>query len=97
MITSAAMRAGFSGGLVVDFPNSAKAKKYYLVLMVGQSAEVVEAQPLTGEEGRPANGVSVVRCHLAVVLSRVHPRSITDPLAGTSYSYAKLHVHVVCC
>ena len=35
LITSAAMRAGFGGGLVVDYPNSTKAKKYFLVLMVG--------------------------------------------------------------
>eukprot|EP00095_Tigriopus_kingsejongensis_P004515 snap_masked-scaffold427_size174323-processed-gene-0.23 protein:Tk04515 transcript:snap_masked-scaffold427_size174323-processed-gene-0.23-mRNA-1 annotation:"pseudouridine-5 -monophosphatase isoform x1" len=33
MITSQSMRAGFSGGLVVDYPNSSKAKKYFLVLM----------------------------------------------------------------
>ena len=31
-ITTAALKSGFSGGLVVDYPNSAKAKKYYLVL-----------------------------------------------------------------
>eukprot|EP00889_Picochlorum_renovo_P000333 jgi/Picre1/27363/NNA_000330.t1 len=35
MITNAAMRVGFSGGLVVDFPHSTRAKKYFLVLMVG--------------------------------------------------------------
>lgn len=35
MITSAAMKSGFSGGLVIDYPNSAKAKKYYLVLEAG--------------------------------------------------------------
>lgn len=35
MISNAAMSAGFTGGLVVDYPNSAKAKKYYLVLMTG--------------------------------------------------------------
>lgn len=80
MITSAAMRAGFSGGLVVDFPNSAKAKKYYLVLMVGQSAEAVEARALTGEESRPSNGVSVVGRHL--VLLMWNPRIMTDRLAG---------------
>lgn len=28
-------QAGFTGGLVVDFPRSAKAKKYYLCLMTG--------------------------------------------------------------
>jgi len=40
MISNAAMRVGFSGGLVVDFPHSTKAKKYFLVLMVGGSAAV---------------------------------------------------------
>jgi 18S rRNA (guanine1575-N7)-methyltransferase len=35
MITKAAMKSGFSGGLVVDFPHSTKAKKLYLVLDAG--------------------------------------------------------------
>ena len=30
-----ASKAGFSGGVVVDYPNSTKAKKYYLCLMTG--------------------------------------------------------------
>lgn len=34
-IMSMATRAGFGGGLVVDYPNSAKARKIYLVLWVG--------------------------------------------------------------
>ncbi|XP_043223223.1 probable 18S rRNA (guanine-N(7))-methyltransferase [Amphibalanus amphitrite] len=53
MITSQAMKAGFTGGLVVDYPNSTKAKKMFLVLMTGG------AQPLPaalGEDG-PANTV----------------------------------------
>ncbi len=32
LISSCAASAGFAGGLVVDYPNSTKAKKYYLVL-----------------------------------------------------------------
>lgn len=32
MITSAAMKSGFTGGLVVDYPHSTRAKKYYLVI-----------------------------------------------------------------
>jgi 18S rRNA (guanine1575-N7)-methyltransferase len=35
MLVSSAMRAGFSGGLVIDYPNSTRAKKTYLVLMAG--------------------------------------------------------------
>lgn len=38
MITSAALRCGFGGGLVVDFPHSAKAKKHFLVIYAGLSA-----------------------------------------------------------
>ncbi len=35
MITTSAMKNGFSGGLVVDYPHSAKAKKMYLVINAG--------------------------------------------------------------
>lgn len=38
MITNAAMGAGFTGGVVVDYPNSTKAKKFYLVLFAGGSS-----------------------------------------------------------
>lgn len=43
MITAQAMKAGFYGGVVVDYPNSAKAKKYYLVLMTGGAAPMPKA------------------------------------------------------
>jgi hypothetical protein len=35
MISAAALRSGFSGGLVVDYPHSTRAKKYFLCLMCG--------------------------------------------------------------
>jgi len=35
LITSQAMRAGFTGGVVVDYPNSTRAKKIFLVLFAG--------------------------------------------------------------
>lgn len=53
-LTASAMRAGFAGGLVVDFPHSTRAKKYFLVLMVGGNAGggVPAARGLDGgEEG----------------------------------------------
>ena len=31
-ITNAAIKEGFTGGVYIDYPNSAKAKKYYLIL-----------------------------------------------------------------
>jgi len=43
LVTEQAMKAGFYGGIVVDFPNSAKAKKYFLVLMTGGADQLPEA------------------------------------------------------
>ena len=36
------MKNGFTGGLIVDFPNSKKAKKYFLFLMAGYSEEIMK-------------------------------------------------------
>lgn len=49
MITSAALKAGFSGGLIIDYPNSAKAKKYFLVIEAGarRNLGIVEVQGKT--------------------------------------------------
>lgn len=35
LVTKQAMKAGFTGGVVVDYPNSSKAKKFFLVLFTG--------------------------------------------------------------
>ncbi|OXU24326.1 hypothetical protein TSAR_005837 [Trichomalopsis sarcophagae] len=43
IITSAATRAGFFGGTIVDFPNSKKAKKFFLVLMTTGAIELPRA------------------------------------------------------
>jgi len=43
LITTQATKAGFTGGVVVDFPNSAKAKKFYLCLFSGPSTFVPKA------------------------------------------------------
>jgi 18S rRNA (guanine1575-N7)-methyltransferase len=54
MITQSAQRAGFGGGVVVDYPNSRKARKMYLCLMVGQ-AEIPKG--LDGEEMKVGDAV----------------------------------------
>ncbi|XP_063628507.1 probable 18S rRNA (guanine-N(7))-methyltransferase [Cydia splendana] len=43
LLTSQAMKAGFYGGVVIDYPNSTKAKKFFLVLMTGGSAPLPKA------------------------------------------------------
>lgn len=71
LISSCAAAAGFSGGLVVDYPNSTKAKKYFLCLsfekaykapkgLDGQSGNlttVAVSQRQRGRRGQPRKGL----------------------------------------
>ncbi|KAF7363618.1 Williams-beuren syndrome critical region protein 22 [Mycena sanguinolenta] len=52
LITSIAQKAGFGGGIVVDYPNSKKAKKVFLCLYVGGGGGGAQQLPegLDGEE-----------------------------------------------
>ena len=64
LITGQALRAGFMGGVVVDYPNSAKAKKMFLCLFAGtvvtklpaglgtQSTQGKESAIFTGQRKR---------------------------------------------
>ena len=54
MITQQAMKSGFTGGILVDYPNSAKAKKFFLVLMTGGAAPLPQA--LGSEQGVESGG-----------------------------------------
>jgi len=56
LLTAAAMRSGFTGGLVVDFPNSTKAKKYFLVLFAG--SPVGQTHLPKGLDDEPRNTVA---------------------------------------
>jgi len=42
IITNAALENGFTGGVVVDYPHSSKAKKYYLFLQAGYTNESIQ-------------------------------------------------------
>ena len=53
---STATKAGFTGGLVVDYPNSKKAKKFYLCLMSGAPANASLPQALGVEGSEGVNG-----------------------------------------
>lgn len=63
MITAAALRAGFGGGLVVDFPHSAKAKKHFLVIYAGLSGDMPKQVPqgLQGEIDEHRKTVAVAQ------------------------------------
>ncbi|KAF4520043.1 hypothetical protein B566_EDAN008331 [Ephemera danica] len=59
LVMAQAMRAGFSGGLVVDFPNSSKAKKIFLVLMTGGAQVLPAALGTRLSRQRPVRGKPV--------------------------------------
>nr|CAG4635659.1 EOG090X0BBW [Artemia franciscana] len=68
LITTQAMKSGFTGGLVVDFPNSTKAKKYFLVLMTGGVG--LEMDLGTGVSGVTLERVKQIRQSKSVKKSR---------------------------
>ena len=55
MITTQSMKAGFTGGLVVDYPNSTKAKKYFLVLMTSGNQQMPQALGTGAADQQAAN------------------------------------------
>jgi 18S rRNA (guanine1575-N7)-methyltransferase len=67
LIMQCASRVGFAGGLVVDYPNSTKAKKYYLCLSFERSYQVPTALG-TGNDS-------------VETLARVTSRSVSLPLS----------------
>ncbi|XP_069788433.1 18S rRNA (guanine-N(7))-methyltransferase isoform X2 [Narcine bancroftii] len=50
LISTQAMKAGFTGGVVVDYPNSNKAKKFFLCLFAGVSGKLPEGLGVQQEE-----------------------------------------------
>ncbi|KAI0030377.1 williams-Beuren syndrome critical region protein 22 [Vararia minispora EC-137] len=56
LITQIAQRAGFGGGVVVDYPNSKKARKVFLVLYVGDGGAAQVPRGLENEEPNEAEG-----------------------------------------
>ena len=81
MLTTAAVRCGFSGGLVVDYPHSAKARKHYLCLFAGLDG----AQPSAGHGGEESKSQSLFdlrRSKYKVRRCAVHPLALCPVLAG---------------
>ncbi|KAJ1968120.1 18S rRNA (guanine1575-N7)-methyltransferase, partial [Dimargaris xerosporica] len=79
LIMSTATHAGFTGGLVIDYPNSKKAKKYYLCLFAGQGAGARQELPrglgTETDDAVPANGVRYSGGHIQTHGSRRGKRS----------------------
>lgn len=61
LIRDQAMKAGFYGGVVIDYPNSSRAKKHFLVLMTGGSAQLPKALGVEEEEASQVNFIKSKR------------------------------------
>lgn len=59
LISETATRVGFAGGVVVDYPNSAKAKKHYLVLSFDKSSAAKRKAGATEAVAEQAQHVTV--------------------------------------
>ncbi|ERN10002.1 hypothetical protein AMTR_s00013p00229960 [Amborella trichopoda] len=107
MITSAAMRSGFSGGLVVDYPHSTRAKKYFLCLICGPPNLSTTLPRAKGEDGGSCSEESdsdgenqTVRVQerqrprkkqKMLQLTQVHLR--TEPFLGNGYGEPKVYIY----
>lgn len=58
IILAAANESGFGGGLVVDNPDSKKAKKYYLALVAGPTANALNLEGVTMPRAKAAKQAS---------------------------------------
>jgi hypothetical protein len=65
---------GFSGGLVVDYPHSTRAKKFFLVLMVGPSSYMPQAKGLDGAGEEPQ------LIHISHVIMGLYSRTVLGPM-----------------
>ncbi|GLH03798.1 Probable 18S rRNA (guanine-N(7))-methyltransferase [Gryllus bimaculatus] len=70
LITAQAMKAGFFGGMVVDYPNSTRAKKFFLVLMTGTCIQLPQA---LGEE---SERTSVIYTHKREQLKKMRGKPL---------------------
>ena len=70
LITSQAMKSGFTGGLLVDYPNSKKAKKFFLVLMTGGSQALPAALGDGAQDEAPLQAASVSKRFFVYFMAR---------------------------
>ncbi|NP_001085369.1 BUD23, rRNA methyltransferase and ribosome maturation factor L homeolog [Xenopus laevis] len=70
LVTAQAMRAGFTGGMVVDYPNSAKAKKFFLCLFAGVSGVLPKGLGTESAEQESSRHVAFTNQRMRFKLTR---------------------------
>lgn len=97
LIAQCASKVGFSGGIVVDFPNSTKAKKHYLCLSFERSYTVPRAllHAQGGDNGSVAGSVMTFDAAAAAAATNVgvlgRERNQKNSLRANGKAKKKLH------
>jgi 18S rRNA (guanine1575-N7)-methyltransferase len=86
LILNSATKAGFSGGLVIDYPNSTKAKKYYLCLMTAEMISLPAAKGVDAVEPSIASFGTVERLN-------DHKQRYTDKESRKEYILRKKELY----
>ncbi|KAJ2808045.1 18S rRNA (guanine1575-N7)-methyltransferase [Coemansia guatemalensis] len=82
MIMGVSMKCGFTGGLVVDYPNSKKARKFYLCLFAGQAAAGERQELPKGLESEDSSaGVAYTQ---ARIQDRAHGKQGRKPVKNSA-------------
>lgn len=95
MIMSYAMRSGFAGGMVVDWPHSSKARKAYLVLTCGSTSlmsSLPKAKGVDGEACSDGDDSEDEEKHTVCMSERNRPRKkmkITKNVKGKEWVLKK--------
>ncbi len=89
LILAAATKSGFTGGLVVDYPNSTKAKKYYLCLMTGTMAALPRALEEGDERGVHEEHASVAKRQMVEYRERLKEKKRKEKTKDKNWVLAK--------
>lgn len=73
LISECATAVGFGGGIVVDYPNSAKAKKHYLVLSCDRTSRKQLPKSMTGGDEQMSNYHNQKASHVQITSKREQP------------------------
>jgi len=90
LISECASRVGFAGGVVVDYPNSTKAKKHYLVLGFDRGQTTAKVPAALGTEQTTKTGAGGRKTGISVVGGNNEKKSFSKKKQGSGKNKTKV-------
>ncbi|KII69167.1 putative 18S rRNA (guanine-N(7))-methyltransferase [Thelohanellus kitauei] len=91
LINRSALKAGFTGGVLIDYPNSTRAKNYFLCLFVGIQMPAMP-QPLTESESAQDCRSFGKKKHKLVKKSKAWINAKKESMAKKGIEYVIMHL-----